>query len=227
MEKLATPPLLDYRSISANYFERLYWNKGLTLCGIDEVGRGPVAGPVVTAAVLLKNNSNSQLIRDSKTLSKKQLIKAFEWICNNSMWAIGTVNHNFIDTHSIVTANNVAMKKALSHLLCKIKPPVSAVIIDAVQLETKGLFNGPIHAFYKAESLSISVAAASIVAKVYRDQLMNTYNTIFNGYHFDAHKGYGTSKHYQALDDQGLSSIHRKSFLKRYSHDSKKQQLLW
>ncbi len=220
MENLIRAPLIDYQTISHNYFEKLYWEKGLTVCGVDEVGRGPLAGPIVAAAVSLTNNANSPLIKDSKTLSEKQLLQAFDWIITNSIWTIGTANHNFIDTHSIVTANHIAMKKAISLLTYKLNNPLSAIIVDAVRLDLNQSFNSQMYAFYKAESLSISVAAASIVAKVYRDKLMNTYNTLFSGYSFDTHKGYGTKKHYQALDKQGLSNIHRKSFLKRYMNEA-------
>jgi ribonuclease HII len=222
MENLVKTPLLDYRAISRNYFEKLYWEKGLTVCGVDEVGRGPLAGPIVAAAVSLGNNANSPLIRDSKTLSEKKLLQAFDWITQNSVWTIGTANHNFIDTYSIVMANHIAMKKAVSLLVYRLKKPLSGIIVDAVKLEIDQSLQGQVHAFCKAESLSISVAAASIVAKVYRDRLMNTYDTLFGGYHFPEHKGYGTKKHYQALDNHGASSIHRKSFLKRYMNDTNK-----
>lgn len=219
MENLIKTPLIDYRTISYNYFEKLYWEKGLMVCGVDEVGRGPLAGPIVAAAVSLANNANSPLIKDSKTLSERQLLQAFDWITTNGSYAIGMANHNFIDTHSITTANHFAMKKAISSLIHALNNPLSAIIVDAVRLEVNQSFNNAIYAFYKAESLSISVAAASIVAKVYRDRLMNSYNALFSGYAFDTNKGYGTQKHYKALKEKELSTIHRKSFLKRYIHE--------
>jgi len=217
MENLAQLSRIDYRMIAENYFEKLYWNDGSAVIGIDEVGRGPLAGPVIAAAVILHKNSHCQLIRDSKLLSESQRLKAYDWIEKNGSWAIGVVDHGFIDKYSITVATEFAMKRALILLLQKMQSQSCALIIDSVLLNVQSFFQGPIHVFYKAESKSISVAAASIIAKVYRDRLMNKYDSVIGGqYNFGTHKGYGTKKHYNAIDLEGISLIHRKSFLKRY-----------
>lgn len=198
-----------------NDLERQSWQEGQYVCGIDEVGRGCLAGPLVTAAVILPLNKTSRLLMDSKLLTEEERHKGALWIAKNCWYSYGIVNHRVIDRHNIYQATFIAMKKALVHLLAT-SPQPSVILIDAMplKLDDTGYKGIPVHYFPKGEKKSSSIAAASIIAKVKRDEIMGKFNDIFPGYAFDEHKGYGTKKHQECLRNQPPLIIHRHSFLR-------------
>ena len=192
-----------------NLYENEGYNKGyLYIGGIDEAGRGPLAGPVVAAVVVFKQNTKIEGINDSKKLSEAKRNELFDIIKEEALdYGIGIVNNNEIDEINILNATYMAMKKALN---CLDKTP-DYLLIDAATIPgVKVLQNSII----KGDSKSISIAAASILAKVTRDSIMYQYDEIYPEYGFKAHKGYGTKEHYEAIEKHGITPIHRKSFLK-------------
>lgn len=222
---------LKAASIHKNQFEMAAWAQGHAICGIDEVGRGCLAGPVVTAAVILPPHSNHELLRDSKTMSEAQRLTAYAWIVQNAWYGVGIINHRIIDERNIWHATLIAMKKAFMQVAVVSPLSPQVVVIDAMPLSLSGTSHAalPIHYFCKGESLSVSIAAASIVAKVQRDALMTRMNQVFPGYHFADHKGYATKKHQAALIAQPPSLIHRTTFLrntpKKESHRGGQQTI--
>jgi len=206
------------QSFRKNYFEKEAWAKNMVICGIDEVGRGPLAGPLVTAAVILPPHKLSPLIKDSKILTPEERIKAFAWISRHCWYATGIVHHRIIDQQNIWYATLTAMKKALVHLLATCPHRPSAILIDAMPLKLTdtNYSDIPVHYFPFGESKSTSIAAASIVAKVRRDALMQRMDTLFPGYLLGQHKGYRTPQHKEAVQ-MGAKPliIHRMSFIRR------------
>ncbi len=177
--------------------------------GIDEVGRGPLAGPVVAAAVILPEDFDVPGINDSKKLSEKRREELFEIIKERAVsYSFGVVDNRIIDEINILQATKVAMKKAVEGL--EIKP--YHLLIDAVKLEDVEI---PQTAIIKGDEKCLAVAAASIMAKVSRDHMMEEYSEIYPGYAFEKNKGYGTKAHYEGIEQNGISPIHRKTFLKK------------
>ena len=178
------------------------------ICGIDEVGRGPLAGPVVAGAVVLPKGSRILYINDSKKLSAKKREELFDIIKEQALdYGIGIVDNEEIDEYNILNATYMAMNKALNVL--KKKPDY--LLLDAVTIPDLDIKQFPI---IKGDAKSISIAGASILAKVTRDRLMYKYDEIYPQYGFKHHKGYGTKEHYEAIEKYGITPIHRKSFLK-------------
>lgn len=193
-------------------FEKEYNEKGYELIGgIDEAGRGPLAGPVVAACVILPKGCVIEGVNDSKKLSEKKREALYEEITQKAVaWGVGIMDNNVIDEINILEATRKAMTHAVEEL--EVKPDY--IFIDAEKrVDTKGIPYLPI---VKGDALSISIAAASIVAKVTRDRMMNEYDKIFPCYGFEKHKGYGTKAHTDAIKENGLSIIHRKSFCKKF-----------
>ena len=193
-------------------FEKEYYSKGYKcICGIDEAGRGPLAGPVVAGAVILPEGCLLEGVNDSKKISEKKREKLYDVITENALaWAVGVVDNNVIDEINILNATRRAMKMAIEGL--KIKPDF--ILIDAEKkVDTDGIPYLPI---IKGDALSISIAAASIVAKVTRDRMMREYDEIFPMYGFAKHKGYGTKAHVEAIGKYGLCMIRRKSFTEHF-----------
>ena len=187
-------------------FERKYSEYDY-ICGIDEVGRGPLAGPVVAAAVILPKDSYYQYLNDSKKVTEKRRNKLYDQITAEAVsYGIGIVSPDIIDDINILQATYVAMKKAIDAL--SIRPQM--ILVDAVHIPDIGI---PQVGIVKGDAKSISIAAASIVAKVYRDRLMTEYDALYPEYKFAKNKGYGTKEHMQALHEIGMSPIHRKSFV--------------
>lgn len=180
------------------------------ICGIDEVGRGPLAGPVVAAAVVLNKNYSNPLIIDSKKLNSKKIQELAEIVKKEAIsFAIGLKDAQFIDKHDILTATFRAMEEAFYKL--KIKP--SLIHIDG---HIKNPYIKEIEqiSLVKGESKSVAIAAASIIAKDFRDKLMVEYAKDYPQYAFEKHKGYGTKLHLEMIKKYGPSPIHRRSFLK-------------
>ena len=191
--------MLDYEK---NFSEKL-------IAGIDEAGRGPLAGPVVCACVIMPMGEDDIIdgINDSKQLSEKKREFLYDKIIEKAIsYSIVEIDKDKIDEINIYQATRLGMKLALEGL--KVKP--ERVLIDAMKIET----SLPQNNIIKGDTLSYNIAAASILAKVYRDRLMVKYDKIYPQYGFAKHKGYGTKSHYEALKKYGKTQIHRESFLK-------------
>lgn len=176
------------------------------IAGIDEVGRGPLAGPVVAAAVILPSRCRLLGINDSKQLPAKDREEAYTAILEQAVGVgVGSADVGEIDQLNILEATRLAMRRAVDQL----DPPPDYLLIDAVVLLG---FKVPTKPIIKGDSLSVSIAAASIIAKVTRDRLMARYHEIFPEYGFLSHKGYGTAEHLERLARHGPCSIHRRTF---------------
>ena len=179
------------------------------ICGIDEVGRGPLAGPVVAGAVVLPKESRILYINDSKKLSAKKREELFEVIQKEAVSVgIGMASPERIDEINILQATFLAMQRAIDKL--DVRPDLA--LIDGNRAKDFGL---PVRTIVKGDSLSASIAAASILAKVTRARLMEELDEAYPQYGFAVHKGYGTKRHYEALREYGPCPIHRRTFLKK------------
>lgn len=188
-------------------FERAYAHLGY-VCGIDEVGRGPLAGPVVAGAVILPKDCQILYINDSKQLSAKKREELYDEIMEKAVAVgIGLVSHERIDEINILQATYEAMRMAIAKL--PVKPDV--LLNDAVTIPNVDIKQIPI---IKGDAKSVSIAAASIIAKVTRDRLMEQLDSVYPGYDFAGNKGYGSKKHIEGLHKMGPCAIHRRSFIK-------------
>lgn len=215
-----------------NFFEKNAWKNNFFVCGIDEVGRGCLAGPVLVAAVIMPQNSFHELLIDSKKLSSSDRELAYNWIINNCEFTVATACNKNIDNNNIYKSTQQTMQKAYSFLLEKISFPLEKLnylLTDAMPLniDKKDKHeNLSIHNFNYGESISSTIAAASIVAKVTRDRMMNDIDLIFPRYGFKQHKGYGTKKHLDAIQMNGASIIHRQSFLSNIQTTSNQVEIV-
>ncbi len=191
--------------------EDSHFEKGIRLiCGVDEAGRGPLAGPVCAAAVILPAHVEIPGLNDSKKLTDKRRRELFPIIKEQAIaYGIGFASHQEIDEINILQATYLAMERALAQL--SVKPELA--LIDGNRAKDFGL---PVETVVKGDSRSASIAAASILAKVSRDDLMLEAAEQYPQYQFAVHKGYGTKAHYAALTEHGPSPIHRMSFLKKF-----------
>ena len=180
------------------------------ICGIDEVGRGPLAGPVVAGAVILPKGCRILYINDSKQLSEKKREELYEIIMEQAVsCGVGYAAPERIDEINILQATYEAMREAIGKLTCR--PDI--LLNDAVTIPRVSIPQVPI---VKGDAKSISIGAASIIAKVTRDRLMQDYDNIFPGYDFAQNKGYGSTGHIEALRKYGPTPIHRRSFIKNF-----------
>ena len=180
------------------------------ICGVDEAGRGPLAGPVCAAAVILPDHLELPGLNDSKKLSDKKRRELFPLIKEQAIaYGIGLADEKEIDEINILQATYLAMERALAQLEGK----ADLALIDGNRAKDFGL---PVKTVVKGDSLSASIAAASILAKVTRDDMMEAYANEYPGYGFEIHKGYGTKAHYAALTEKGPCPIHRMTFLKKF-----------
>lgn len=180
------------------------------ICGVDEAGRGPLAGPVCAAAVILPKHLEIPGLTDSKKLTDKKRRELFPLIQEQAVaYGIGLASQEEIDEINILQATFLAMERALSQL--NVRPDM--VLIDGNRERDFGV---PVQTVIKGDSLSANIAAASILAKVTRDNLMMELAQQYPQYGFEIHKGYGTKAHYEALRQYGASPIHRRSFLKKF-----------
>ena len=178
------------------------------ICGIDEVGRGPLAGPVVAGAVILPRDCRILYLNDSKQLSEKKREELYEVIMENAVsTGLGFVSPERIDEINILQATYEAMRQAIG----KLEKEPDLLLNDAVTIPGVEIRQGPI---IKGDAKSVSIAAASIIAKVTRDRLMVQYDEIYPEYGFASNKGYGAAAHLEALKKYGPTPIHRRSFLK-------------
>lgn len=188
------------------------------VAGVDEVGRGPLAGPVYAACVVLPKNFDVLGIDDSKKLSEKKRTELDAIIKEKALaYGIGIIDNDIIDEINILNATKLAMMHAIEDanddLREKTGKGIEHILIDALILEDVNIKQTGI---IKGDSKSVSIAAASIVAKVARDGYMMEQSRIYPYYAFESNKGYGTKKHYEGIDEHGLTPIHRKTFLRKY-----------
>jgi ribonuclease HII len=199
------------RLIKMTEFERKCYEHGYMLvAGVDEVGRGPLAGPVVAAAVILGEGVLIPGVNDSKKLSEQKREYLYDEIKAQALCcSIGIVDEKVIDEINILNATYLAMKQALDGLSTK----PEFILLDAVTLKDVAI---PQKGIIKGDSLSLSIAAASIIAKVERDRIISSYDEIYPQFSFSKHKGYGTSEHIECIKKYGLLPIHRRSFTKNF-----------
>ena len=189
-----------------NKSEIAYWNEGLNVVlGIDEAGRGPIAGPLVVAGVCFPKGYEHEFIYDSKKISEKKREELFEVIKKDALYyTIEIVDEAFIDEYNIYRATQKTMERIVYE--CKV---CDAVLSDAMPLPN---IDKPYQALVKGDQKSVSIAAASILAKVTRDRIMVEYDKIYPEYGFKKHKGYPTKQHLDALNTYGVLPIHRRSY---------------
>ena len=190
---------------------KLYENNIEYICGIDEAGRGPLAGPVVVGAVILPKDSFIEGVNDSKKISEKKREKIYEQIIEEAIsYSVGIVDQKTIDEINILNATKLGVKLALEGL--KQRPDV--IMVDALNnMDTLGI---PYISVVKGDAKNYSIAAASIIAKVTRDRIMKEWDEIYPIYGFSKHKGYGTAEHIRVIKENGPCILHRKSFIKNF-----------
>ncbi len=232
MKKEERQKLLQEKLLKMKQYENALYEKGIQyIAGVDEVGRGPLAGPVVSVAVVLPRDFNILGVDDSKKLSPKKREELYEQIKEAVVaYGVGCVDNETIDRINILEATKLAMKDALRELEGKLRDHlgedwkkltgdedrqkpccIQHVLIDALTLK-----DVPIEqtAIIHGDETSLSIAAASILAKVTRDRMMKEYHAIYPDYAFDCNKGYGTRAHYDGIQRKGLCPLHRKTFVK-------------
>ena len=199
--------LLQLKEIDKEFFNM--WMK--YVCGIDEAGRGPLAGPVVVASVMLPEKSMIEGINDSKKVSESKREKLYDIILQEAIsYGIGIIYQDEIDEINILQATKKGLHEAVANM--EIKPNV--ILVDALTgIDTLGI---PYKSIIKGDAKSYSIGAASIIAKVTRDRIMREWDKVYPEYGFAGHKGYGTAKHIEAIKKHGLTPIHRKSFCKNF-----------
>lgn len=187
-------------------------NKGINnICGIDEAGRGPLAGPVVVASVIMPKDSMIEGVNDSKKVSEKKREIIYEQIIEEAIsYGVGIIGQEEIDELNILNATKKALTMSLQELT--VKPDL--ILVDA--LEKIDTLQIPYQSIIKGDAKAYSIAAASIVAKVTRDRIMRQWDEVYPQYGFIGHKGYGTKAHIEAIKEYGICPIHRRSFVKNF-----------
>ena len=211
MKKEEREKLLKQKLIDMSVYEKELYAKGIsTVAGVDEVGRGPLAGPVVAGAVILPKGKRILYVNDSKKLSEKKRDELFDVIKEEALsYGIGIVSPERIDEINILQATYEAMREAVNKL--SVKPDI--LLNDAVTIPGIDVKQIPI---IKGDAKSLSIASASILAKVTRDRLMTEYDSLYPEYGFARHKGYGTKVHIEAIKEYGPCPIHRRTFIKNF-----------
>lgn len=194
----------------SNIYEKPFWQNNRIVAGIDEAGRGPLAGPVCAGAIILPENfRNIYKITDSKKLTHKDRVEIFEKLKEKTIFAFDMIDNETIDEINILQATQLAMKNAV----LKLTTHPDFLLIDGNYFIGFGI---PFKTIVKGDLKSVSIAAASIIAKVTRDKWMvDVADALYPEYGFARHKGYATKKHYEAIEKHGICPIHRKSFLKK------------
>lgn len=200
----------EARLVKLKEIEKEFFDKGIKyIAGIDEAGRGPLAGPVVVGAVILKPDSMIEGVNDSKKISENKREKIYETIINEAIsYGVGIVYPEEIDEINILQAT----KKGLTMAIKQMEQKPNIIMVDALTgIDTLGI---PYKSIIKGDAKCYSISAASIIAKVTRDRIMREWDKVYPEYGFAAHKGYGTAKHIAALKEYGPCPIHRRSFIK-------------
>lgn len=200
------------RLIKLKEIEKELYQKGFkNICGIDEAGRGPLAGPVVIAGVIMPQDSMIEGVNDSKKVSEKKREKLYDIILEEAIsYSVAIVGQDVIDEINILNATKQGVTEVVDGL--DVKPDL--ILVDALEhINTKGI---PYEPIIKGDAKCYNIAAASIIAKVTRDRIMREWDEIYPQYGFINHKGYGTAKHIAAIKEYGLCPIHRRSFTKRF-----------
>ena len=181
------------------------------ICGIDEAGRGPLAGPVVVATVIMPKDSMIEGINDSKKISEKKREKLYEEITKEAIcYSVGIIDQREIDRINILNAT----KKGLTTALSSMEKKPDLILVDALtNIDTLGI---PYRSIIKGDSKSYSIAAASIIAKVTRDRIMREYDEVYPEYGFAKHKGYGTAEHIAKIKEYGICNLHRLTFVQKF-----------
>ena len=181
------------------------------ICGIDEAGRGPLAGPVVVGAVIMPKDSFIEGVNDSKKISEKKREKIYDQILEEAIaYSIGVIDKDTIDEINILNATKLGVKQAV----CTLKQRPDVIMVDALTgLDTDGI---PYISVIKGDAKNYSIAAASIIAKVTRDRMMKEWDEVYPEYGFAKHKGYGTAEHIRIIKEKGPCLIHRRSFIKNF-----------
>ena len=207
-EKMKEKELLRLQEIR-KIEEDLYSQGTEYICGIDEAGRGPLAGPVVVASVIMPKDSMIEGVNDSKKISEKKRERLYEEIVENAIsYSVGIVDQKEIDRVNILNATKAGLTESIRGL--KVKPEI--ILVDALTgIDTCGI---PYQSIIKGDAKSYSIAAASIIAKVTRDRIMRQWHEVYPQYNFIQHKGYGTAAHIAAIKENGLCPLHRLSFVK-------------
>ena len=198
------------RLINLKLIEKDLYKKGFkNICGIDEAGRGPLAGPVVVAGVIMPEDSMIEGVNDSKKVSEKKREKLYDLILEEAIsYSVAIIWQDVIDDINILNATKKGVTEVVDGL--KVKPDL--IIVDALEhIDTRGI---PYESIIKGDAKCYDIASASIIAKVTRDRIMRKYDEMYPQYGFINHKGYGTAKHIAAIKEYGLCPIHRKSFTK-------------
>ncbi len=200
---------IDRLNLLKEYENELHKDGVQYIAGIDEAGRGPLAGPVVVGCVILPKDSFIEGINDSKKVSEKKREILYEEIIKSAIaWSVGIVDQEEIDEINILNATKKALTMSIQNL--KVKP--NRILVDALEhIDTCGV---PYTSIIKGDAKNYSIAAASIIAKVTRDRIMYEWDKVYPQYGFASHKGYGTAKHIQAIKENGICMLHRKSFVK-------------
>lgn len=207
--------MLKEEKLKKEWQERMAFDNAFAshevIIGVDEVGRGPLAGPVVAAAVILPSDAYLLGVKDSKKLSEKKREALYPIICKIALKiGIGIIDAPRIDEINILQATFEAMRKALSSIQCSEK---SCILVDGNQKIPKIAYSQ--YTIIEGDNKSASIAAASIVAKVTRDHMMIDYAKLYPQYDWEHNKGYGTKKHYEGIQLNGITPLHRRSFLKK------------
>ena len=200
------------RLIKLKEIEKELYQKGFkNICGIDEAGRGPLAGPVVIAGVIMPQDSMIEGVNDSKKVSEKKREKLYDIILEEAIsYSVAIVGQDVIDEINILNATKQGVTEVVDGL--DVKPDL--ILVDALEhINTKGI---PYESIIKGDAKCYNIAAASIIAKVTRDRIMREWDEIYPQYGFINHKGYGTAKHIAAIKEYGLCPIHRKTFTKKF-----------
>ena len=184
------------------------------IAGIDEAGRGPLAGPVVVGVVIMPEDSMIEGVNDSKKVSEKKREKLYDQITSEAIsWGVGIIDQEEIDEINILNAT----KKAVTMAISKLETKPDLILVDALTgIDTLGI---PYESIIKGDAKEYSIAAASIIAKVTRDRIMRKWDEIYPEYGFAGHKGYGTAAHIKAIKEHGPCVLHRKSFIKNFTNE--------
>ena len=201
--------LTKLKEIEKDLYEKGFNN----ICGIDEAGRGPLAGPVVVAGVIMPKDSMIEGINDSKKVSEKKREKLYDLILEEAIsYSVAIIGQDVIDEINILNATKEGVTKVVEGL--DVKPDL--IVVDALEhINTKGI---PYESIIKGDAKCYNIAAASIIAKVTRDRIMRTWDEVYPQYGFSRHKGYGTAEHIAAIKEYGICPLHRLSFVKKIDY---------